>query len=122
MQQEVPALEQSALAFTLAGYTKIAAIYDRLAKAEAINDYAIIMECHTKLSECDGYSAEARAAKILHGLGFSQDAMQQSVKSFSGGWSMRLSLAQCLMTPSEILLLDELTNHLDMEAISITKR
>ena len=117
LQQEVPALEQSALAFTLAGDAKLAAIYDRLAQAEAINDYAVVMECHTQLSECDGYRAEARAAKILHGLGFSQDAMQQPVKSFSGGWRMRLSLAQCLMTPSELLLLDEPTNHLDMEAI-----
>ena len=65
----------------------------------------------------DGFTAEARAARLLHGLGFAQDSIGTPVKEFSGGWRIRLNLAQALMCPSEIMLFDEPTNHLDLPAI-----
>jgi ATP-binding cassette subfamily F protein 3 len=65
----------------------------------------------------DGYTAESRAARLLHGLGFAEEVIRQPVNSFSGGWRMRLNLAQALMCRSDVLLLDEPTNHLDLPAI-----
>jgi len=65
----------------------------------------------------DGFTAEARAARLLHGLGFAEDSIRNPVQEFSGGWRMRLNLARALMCPSEIMLLDEPTNHLDLPAI-----
>ncbi len=72
---------------------------------------------YEKLETIDGFTAEARAARLLHGLGFSDDTFQKTVREFSGGWRMRLNLAQSLMCRSDILLLDEPTNHLDLPAI-----
>ena len=60
---------------------------------------------------------QSRAASLLHGLGFSQEETTQPVKAFSGGWRMRLNLAQALLCPSDLLLLDEPTNHLDLDAV-----
>jgi ATP-binding cassette, subfamily F, member 3 len=117
LAQEVATSELSAIDFTLSGNTVLFATLTQLARAEETNDYAVMMECHTKLHDIDGYSAQSRAAKILKGLGFADDQMQSQVASFSGGWRMRLSLAKCLFEPSDLLLLDEPTNHLDMEAI-----
>ena len=117
LAQEVAGSDISALAYTLTGDDVLSSIYARLRKAEAEQDYETQMICHGELHDCDGYSAEARAAKILVGLGFSQTELDKPVKSFSGGWRMRLDLARCLFAPSDCLLLDEPTNHLDMEAI-----
>jgi ATP-binding cassette subfamily F protein 3 len=72
---------------------------------------------HTELDNADGYTADARARKLLAGLGFANEQMDLPVSSFSGGWRMRLNLAQALMCPSDLLLLDEPTNHLDLDAI-----
>ena len=94
LAQEVAASDLSAIDFTLSGNAELFATLTRLAQAEATNDYAVMMECHTKLHDIDGYSAQSRAAKILKGLGFADDEMQSPVASFSGGWRMRLSLAK----------------------------
>lgn len=117
VQQEVPALNLSALNYVISGDSQLFNILERLSQAEKHQDYETIMQCHTQLHEFDGYSSEAKAAKILIGLGFLQDQLNQTVKSFSGGWRMRLNLAKCLFAPSDLLLLDEPTNHLDMETI-----
>lgn len=117
LAQEVPGLETSVINYVIEGDTQIANIFKRLAKAEASQDHTTIVDCHNQLTECDGYGAQARAAKILAGLGFDQKAIHQAVKTFSGGWRMRMGLARCLYHPGELLLLDEPTNHLDMEAI-----
>jgi ATP-binding cassette subfamily F protein 3 len=72
---------------------------------------------HGALADADAYTVQSRGEQLLLGLGFSLDQMQQPVASFSGGWRMRLNLAQALMCPSDLLLLDEPTNHLDLDAI-----
>jgi ATP-binding cassette subfamily F protein 3 len=117
LDQEVPGLAISALNYVISSDTELFAVLEQLEKAEHQQNYDIIIECHNKLHELDGYSAEAKAAKILIGLGFSQEQLTEPVKNFSGGWRMRLNLAKCLYAPSDLLLLDEPTNHLDMEAI-----
>ncbi len=117
LQQEVQGTKQTALDYVVAADEPLAQVLAALAQAEALNDFNEMAECHHRLSEMDGYAAQANAAKILHGLGFSQATIAKQVKSFSGGWRMRLNLARCLFKPSDLLLLDEPTNHLDMEAI-----
>jgi ATP-binding cassette subfamily F protein 3 len=69
------------------------------------------------MDEIDGYAARARAARLMHGLGFGVDEDEKPVASFSGGWRMRLNLAQALICRSDLLLLDEPTNHLDLDAV-----
>jgi ATP-binding cassette subfamily F protein 3 len=76
-----------------------------------------VAELHAQLDAVGGYTANARAAELLHGLGFSADQQAMPVRDFSGGWRMRLNLAQALMRRSDLLLLDEPTNHLDLEAV-----
>jgi ATP-binding cassette subfamily F protein 3 len=85
--------------------------------AVAREDWEAVAEAHHRLEDVGGYDAEARAAKLLHGLGFSADTHDRAVKTFSGGWRVRLNLARALMTPSDLLLLDEPTNHLDLDAV-----
>src|SRR3990167_5810571 len=88
-----------------------------LAVAEAAHDGAAIARLHTELDNLDGYAADARARKLLAGLGFDRAQIDRRVGDFSGGWRMRLNLAQALMCPSDLLLLDEPTDHLDLDAI-----
>ena len=88
-----------------------------LARAEADEDGAAQARLHSELDSADGYTADARARKMLAGLGFTNEQMDRPVADFSGGWRMRLNLAQALMCPSDLLLLDEPTNHLDLDAI-----
>src|SRR5262249_43113188 len=78
---------------------------------------SILGELHERLAAIGGYGARARAAQIMHGLGFSTADLTRSVAQFSGGWRMRLRLAQALMSRSDLLLLDEPTNHLDLDAV-----
>ena len=115
--QETPALDICALDYVLQGDAELQAFQAALAEAEAQNDGIRIAEIHAKLEEIDAYTAPARAAKLLGGLGFAQEEHGKPVKAFSGGWRMRLNLAQALMCRADLLLLDEPPNHLDLETV-----
>ncbi|EIT68997.1 ABC-F family ATP-binding cassette domain-containing protein [Hydrocarboniphaga effusa] len=115
--QETPALPDLAIDFALDGDVELRDLERRLEKAEAAEDIDTICAIHERLAIIGGYSARARAASLLHGLSFSQEAQQRPVSSFSGGWRMRLNLARALMRRSDVLLLDEPTNHLDLDAV-----
>ena len=115
--QETPALAQSALDFVLDGDTELRALEQRLAAAEDSGDGNAIGTLHAELERIGGYSAAARAGKLLAGLGFPVEHQSRAVATFSGGWRMRLNLAQALMCRSDLLLLDEPTNHLDLETV-----
>lgn len=115
--QDTPALAQPALEFALDGDKRLRTIEHALAQATAIDDGHRVGELHALLGEIDGYGAHARAAELLHGLGFSDTDFAKPVAAFSGGWRVRLNLAQALMSRSDLLLLDEPTNHLDLDAV-----
>ncbi|WP_428310324.1 ABC-F family ATP-binding cassette domain-containing protein [Hydrocarboniphaga sp.] len=115
--QETPALPDLAIEFALDGDVELRELERRLVKAEAKEDIEAICEIHERLGMIGGYAARARAASLLHGLSFSQEAQQRPVADFSGGWRMRLNLARALMCRSDVLLLDEPTNHLDLDAV-----
>ncbi len=119
--QDTPALPDAALEFVLDGDAELRQIERDLAAAEAHHDDEHAGEqiglLHGRLSEIDGYAAPARAAALMHGLGFSNEDFLRPVAEFSGGWRVRLNLARALMCRSDLLLLDEPTNHLDLDAI-----
>ena len=115
--QETPSLPDPALSFVLGGDTEVAAVLQAEADATAREDWEAVANAHQKMAELNAYDAEARAGKLLHGLGFPADTHSRPVSSFSGGWRVRLNLARALMMPSDLLLLDEPTNHLDMDAV-----
>jgi ATP-binding cassette subfamily F protein 3 len=115
--QETPALERSALDYAIDGDTTLRRLEAELARAESDHDGHRIAELHVALQDADAYTARSRAEQLLNGLGFSHEQMTRGIASFSGGWRMRLNLAQALMCPSDLLLLDEPTNHLDLDAI-----
>ncbi|MBC9252771.1 ABC transporter ATP-binding protein [Pseudomonas alcaligenes] len=117
MRQEVDDLERLAVDYVLDGDIHLRQVQRELAAAEAAHDGTAIARLHSELDTADGYTADARARKLLAGLGFSNEQMDRRVGDFSGGWRMRLNLAQALMCPSDLLLLDEPTNHLDLDAI-----
>ena len=112
--QETPALDRAAVEYVIDGDTKLRQLEAELA---ATHDGTRMAELHAQLGDAGTYTARSRAEALLLGLGFSQNELTQAVSTFSGGWRMRLNLAQALMCPSDLLLLDEPTNHLDLDAI-----
>lgn len=113
VKQETPSSQQTALDYALHGDAEYISLQAQIAQA----DGARLGELHARLDAIDGYTAESRAATLLHGLGFKPEEVLHPVSSFSGGWRMRLNLAQALMCRSDLLLLDEPTNHLDLDAV-----
>ena len=119
--QETPPLERAALDYAIDGDVTLRKLEAELARLESepetTENGIAIGEIYSALADADAYTVQSRGEQLLLGLGFSLDQMQQPVASFSGGWRMRLNLAQALMCPSDLLLLDEPTNHLDLDAI-----
>lgn len=115
--QETPAYSASALDYVLDGDVELRRLQHELLLAENQHDGVRIAALHEQLSIIDAYTAPARAAQLLAGLGFSSEEQTRPVASFSGGWRVRLNLAQALMCRSDVLLLDEPTNHLDLDAV-----
>ncbi len=115
--QETPAVVCSAIDYIMDGDRELRLFQHQLADAEAAHDGLKQAELHAALETIGGYTAQAKAARLMNGLGFKSDQENHPVNSFSGGWRMRLNLAQALMCRSDVLLLDEPTNHLDLDAV-----
>ncbi|TDX28667.1 ATP-binding cassette subfamily F protein 3 [Modicisalibacter xianhensis] len=117
MAQEIEALDRSILDYVLDGDVELRRTERALDEARQRGDAHREAELHGQLEALDGYSAPARAAQLLVGLGFTQVQLDQPLSAFSGGWRMRVNLARTLFMPSDLLLLDEPTNHLDLDAL-----
>ena len=115
--QEMPHTDQPAIEYVLDGDAELRAVEAALVEAEIVHDADAIAHGHERLHAIGGYAASARAARMLDGLGFKPDQINNPVDSFSGGWRMRLNLARVLMTRADLMLLDEPTNHLDIDAV-----
>ena len=117
VKQETPSLEQSALDYVMDGDKEFRQLEQQLEQARQNDDGNLEAILINKIDTINGYSLPARAGELLHGLGFLQNQLANPVKDFSGGWRMRLNLAQALISRADLLLLDEPTNHLDLDAV-----
>ncbi|MCT8740748.1 ABC transporter ATP-binding protein [Glaesserella parasuis] len=117
VNQETPALDISALDYVIQGDREYTQLTAQLEQANLENNGNLIATLHAQLDTIDAWTIQSRAATLLNGLSFSTEQLQLPVKSFSGGWRMRLNLAQALICRSDLLLLDEPTNHLDLDAL-----
>ena len=117
VSQELAASDREAIEFVLDGDAELREIEAALAQAVAADDGVLLGELHGRYAGIGGYDAASRAAQLMHGLGFASNDERRPVSAFSGGWRVRLNVAQALMCRSDLLLLDEPTNHLDLDAI-----
>ncbi|MBC7983470.1 MAG: ATP-binding cassette domain-containing protein [Candidatus Obscuribacterales bacterium] len=117
VSQELDATEQAAIEFVMDGDVELRDIERRVAVAEEGHDGLKLGELYALYAGVGGYDARSRAARLLHGLGFSTADETRAVREFSGGWRVRLNVAKALMCRSDLLLLDEPTNHLDLDAV-----
>ena len=122
VNQETPALARPAIEYVIDGDREYRQLESELRQAEEADQGTRVAEIHGKIETIGGYSINARASELLNGLGFSQEQMSWHLDQFSGGWRMRLNLAQALLCRSDLLLLDEPTNHLDLDAVMWLER
>ena len=115
--QEAPDGTVSALNYVLQGDAELCQLEKSLAEVDHDRQGQLGAKLLSRMEQIDGYGARARAARLLHGLGFSSEDHDSPVAHFSGGWRVRLSLARALMCRSDLVLLDEPTNHLDLDAV-----
>jgi len=116
VSQDIDATEQQAIEWVLDGDAELRQIERDIELATERNDGLRLGSLHARYSEIGGYDAGARAARLLHGLGFSTADETRPIRAFSGGWRVRLNVAKALMCRSDLLLLDEPTNHLDIDS------
>ncbi|HVO44902.1 MAG TPA: ATP-binding cassette domain-containing protein [Steroidobacteraceae bacterium] len=117
VSQELLTTEAPAIEFVLDGDAELRELERSMADAEARNDGLHLGELFARYQAIGGYDARSRAGRLLHGLGFTTEDESRPVRDFSGGWRVRLNVAQALMCRSDLLLLDEPTNHLDLDAV-----
>jgi ATP-binding cassette subfamily F protein 3 len=117
LAQEIPATDQPAIEYVLDGDAGLRRLQAALTRAESDGAGERIAQLHAELEHIGGYQANARAARLMSGLGFAPGDEHRPLADFSGGWRMRLNLARTLMCRSDLLLLDEPTNHLDLDAV-----
>lgn len=115
--QELDATDQAAIEFVMDGDAELRATERAIARAEAENNGVKLGDLYGHYAALGGYDARSRAGRLLHGLGFSPEDESRAIRAFSGGWRVRLNVAQALMCRSDLLLLDEPTNHLDLDAV-----
>ena len=117
VEQESVADERPVIEQVLDGDAELRSLEAALQDAESRDDGRRSAELHGRLDAIGGYTARARAARLLHGLGFAPGEELRPLSAFSGGWRVRVNLARALMCRSDLLLLDEPTNHLDLDAV-----
>jgi len=117
VEQEVAASGRAAIEVVLDGDTELRSVMAAIEDAERRDAPMELAELYASLQSIDGYRARARAAALMHGLGFNAADLERTVAEFSGGWRVRLAMARALASRADLLLLDEPTNHLDLDAI-----
>jgi ATP-binding cassette subfamily F protein 3 len=117
VSQELLATDRPAIEFVLDGDAELRETERSIAAAEQRNEGSRLGELYAHYAAAGGYDARSRAGRLMHGLGFGSADESRPVSAFSGGWRVRLNVAQALMCRSDLLLLDEPTNHLDLDAI-----
>ncbi|MGQ4005088.1 ATP-binding cassette domain-containing protein [Francisellaceae bacterium CB300] len=117
VKQDVDDFEAKVIDYVVNGVESIKILKQKMEEALATENFVDYSKYHEEYESQDGYSIESQAGKLLSGLGFSISQLNQNVKELSGGWQIRLNLAQALLQESDILLLDEPTNHLDLDAV-----
>src|SRR5690606_9819636 len=115
--QELAGTDRPAIEFVMDGDEELREVEAAIAAAESSGQGTRLAELHERYGALGGYDARSRAGRLLHGLGFGSDDETRPVNDFSGGWRVRLNVAQALMCRSDLLLLDEPTNHLDLDAV-----
>ena len=113
LQDTLPS-ERSALDWVLDGDSALRDLEAEIIQADKARKHDKLAHLYSKMEDINGYTAPSRAAEILNGLGFASNEFNKPYREFSGGWRIRLNLAQTLMCPSDLMLLDEPTNHLDL--------